>query len=63
MKFDCGETRQEKWSRLGKWHRWFAWHPVKVGIHDCRWFEYVERRVTVAHFTCDDFITREYRSV
>ena len=30
MKFDCGETWQEKHKRLSDWHRWFAWHPVKL---------------------------------
>jgi hypothetical protein len=40
MKFDCGQTHQEK----QEWHQWFAWFPVEVGPHDCRWLEYVERR-------------------
>lgn len=44
MKFDCGETWEEKRKRLEQWHRWFAWHPVKVEDHDCRWFEVVERQ-------------------
>jgi hypothetical protein len=44
MKFDCGETWQEKEARLGKWHRWFAWRPVYLGPHDCRWLEFIWRR-------------------
>jgi hypothetical protein len=44
MKFNCGETWDETVARLGKWHRWFAWHPVRIGPHDCRWLEYVWRR-------------------
>lgn len=44
MKFDCGETFAEKKRRLKQWHRWFAWRPVKVNDHDCRWLEWVERR-------------------
>ena len=27
----------------GYWHRWFAWHPVKVG-HNWVWLETVMRR-------------------
>ena len=44
MKFDCGKTFQERRNRLRQWHKWFAWYPVKVEDHDCRWFEFVERR-------------------
>lgn len=44
MKFDCGETWQEKKARLSQWHRHFAWRPVKLSDHDCRWLEFVERR-------------------
>lgn len=28
-----------------KWHKWFAWYPIRLGNNDCRWFEYVERRI------------------
>lgn len=44
MKFNCGETLAEKKQRLGQWHRWFAWRPVRVGEKECRWLEYVERK-------------------
>lgn len=44
MKWDCGETLGEKIAREKEWHLWFAWYPVRVGPHDCRWLEYVERR-------------------
>jgi len=32
-----------------KWHRWFAWYPIKIGItndghHIKLWLEYVERK-------------------
>ena len=27
----------------GFWHRWFAWHPVKIG-HEWFWLETVLRR-------------------
>jgi hypothetical protein len=45
MRFDCGETAFEKKVRLSLWHKWFAWYPVKLSAHDCRWLEWVERRV------------------
>lgn len=44
MKWDCGPTWAEKKAALEEWHRWFAWHPVRVGSHDCRWLERIERR-------------------
>jgi len=44
MKWDCGETFEEKRERLRAWHRWFAWYPIKVADHDCRWLEFVERK-------------------
>ena len=44
MKFDLGETFEEKRERLSHWHRWFAWRPVRISDHDYRWLEYVERK-------------------
>lgn len=44
MKFDCGETYNERRCRQGCWHQWFAWYPVKIKDHDCRWLEVVWRR-------------------
>lgn len=38
---------REKTERLGKWHRHFAWLPVRVGLHEHRWLEFVERRKMV----------------
>lgn len=58
MRFDCGETWAEKAKRLSRWHRWFAWHPVEVGPHDCRWLEYVERRERVTMYD----VWYEYRA-
>lgn len=46
MKFDCGETGEEMRDRLSNWHKWFAWYPVLVAPHDCRWLELVERKGT-----------------
>jgi len=44
MRWDCGETWPEEVARCREWHRWFAWHPVEVADHDCRWLEWVECR-------------------
>lgn len=51
MKFDCGPTREEKlemrkaqYIANQRWHKVFAWTPKRVGSHDCRWLETVERR-------------------
>ena len=46
MKFDCGETWEEYKERLSEWHSFFALIPRKVGEHDCRWLEVIERRMT-----------------
>lgn len=48
MKFNCGRTREEKQAEYIRhhfnWHYKFAWWPVQVDKHDCRWLEFVERR-------------------
>ena len=56
MKFDCGETYREKETRKFnefinnpknqakmKWHDWFAWRPIRIDGHDCRWLEVIQR--------------------
>jgi hypothetical protein len=49
-------TAQEKFdikvSRVCRWHRWFAWYPVRIydedlGLHRKHWLEYVGRRMCV----------------
>ena len=58
MRFDCGETWSEKWTRRCNWHPWFAWYPVRIhGTHDCRWLETVERKF-ISAYPCGEF---EYR--
>ena len=47
MKFNCGETWSTKQQRLQEWHEWFAWHPIRLGDHDCRWLEKVQRKGTL----------------
>lgn len=51
MKFNCGPNQEERFleiskkgEALAKWHKVFAWRPIKVASRDCRWLEYVERR-------------------
>lgn len=61
MRFNC-ESREVKHARLSDWHRWFAWHPVRVGPSDCRWLEYVERKGTLhVGWDMSCFWTWEYR--
>ena len=64
MKFDCGETWDEKRLRLGEWHEWFAWRPVMLADHDCRWLERVERKMRFV-CPCPEFCywKREYRAI
>lgn len=45
MKFDCGESISDEVTRLTTWHQWFAWRPVFIASHDCRWMERVKRRL------------------
>ncbi|MDQ3270771.1 MAG: hypothetical protein M3Q12_01190 [Pseudomonadota bacterium] len=51
MKWNCGKTRQERakeeYAKKQEWHLKFAWLPIRVGPEDCRWLEYVQRRVVV----------------
>ncbi|MGY6249725.1 hypothetical protein ACXIUS_19560 [Bosea thiooxidans] len=37
------ETIEMREARLGQWHEWFAWYPVRVGESQV-WWELVERR-------------------
>jgi hypothetical protein len=40
-----------------QWHRWFAWHPVKID-HKYVWLEYVHRKLSGFTYA-DDW---EYRT-
>ena len=44
MKFNCGKSWSAKRLRLSRWHRRFAWVSTRVGEHDCRWLEWIERK-------------------
>jgi hypothetical protein len=63
MKFDCGKTREEKRDKLTNWHKWYAWYPVRIGSHNCRWLEYVERKLTYVECGWDYYTNREYRTL
>lgn len=63
MKFDCGPTWQEKRAAKEKWHRWFAWRPIRVDDHDCRWLEFIERRITWEYGWGDVYVSKEYRAL
>lgn len=52
MKFDCDKLLDYlkiKRDRRMTWHVWFAWHPVRIKDHDCRWLEEVERRGNIEY--------------
>ena len=63
MKFDCGETWKEKKARVGKWHKWFAWRPVRLSAHDCRWLEHVGRRGIYKNGHFESWWEWEYRQL
>ena len=74
MKFNCGPTEDEKralrkaqYVANQKWHRVFTWWPRRVGSHDCRWLEYVERRGVERESYCEwgmpyTYLAWEYRA-
>ena len=39
-----GDRWRAAHAHLTMWHPWFAWRPVRLQDHDCRWLEWVERR-------------------
>lgn len=58
MKLNCGPTKAEreaarkarreaKLADKKQWHNVFVLLPKRVGSHDCRWLETMERRWTV----------------
>lgn len=65
MKFNCG--KQETWGeyrdRVGQWHRWYAWYPIRTGNEECRWLEWVERKIKIVFYTYDTEFNKEYRSL
>lgn len=50
MRFEALTKQQRVIARtkhLAKWHKWFAWFPVKV-LNQWVWLEYVERKIAWA---------------
>lgn len=39
------QVKREADDPLCRWHKWFAWYPVQIGVHWC-WLEYVHRKLT-----------------
>ncbi len=62
MKFNCGHTKEVRVNALHNWHRWFAWWPVRVGIKECRWLEFVERKGKQKMHGYDMLWSWEYRA-
>lgn len=44
MELNCGLSKSTKRKNKQKWHKWFAWYPVRLEDNDCRWLEYIERK-------------------
>lgn len=51
MKLDFGLTKEEKIIVRKKWHKWFAWYPVRIGTKDWRWGEFIWRRLNDSLFS------------
>lgn len=68
MKWINGETIESQNRRLAKWHKWFAWYPVKIGVVAINgrirnvkyWLCYVERRIDRV---CFDIMVVLYRVI
>lgn len=65
MKFNIpkGETPTDKKNRLGQWHLWFAWHPVRVEQGYVVWLETVERIVLWRSYYSGTDIEHFYRAI
>ena len=51
MRFNCGLSKDENLDEKMKWHKWFAWYPVRVARNDCRWLETVHRKGTMFYYS------------
>jgi len=63
MKFDCGETREERILRLSNWHKRFTFFPTKIANHDCRWLEWIERKGEINSSYDGPYWVWEYRAI
>ena len=55
MRFDFTVTEGKD---PDEWHKWFAWHPVKISDRQYAWLENVERR---GRYTAKEAWDFEYR--
>lgn len=54
----AGEPEPRFGNPIGRWHEWFAWHPVQTFDGRWTWLTTIERRriqikETITHFTSD----------
>lgn len=63
MRWGGKETDAERRSRLSTFHRWFAWHPVRLDdTGQWAWMESVVRWALPASFDGDGGMIWAYRS-
>lgn len=64
MRFNCGPTRAERAEQRiaakSKWHRWFAWRPVRAANGQCVWLEWCLRKGT---YTPDEYAFDDWSSI
>ena len=63
MKFNCGLDGKEWFAARTRWHRWFAWPPIRIASHDCRWLEMIERKGTFYPGWGEAYWCWEYRAM
>ena len=67
MKWFTLKTKRNRIYEKSKWHRWFAWHPVTIKIHEPEgvyekvWLEWIQRCGTLHTWGFDIYWIWEYR--
>jgi hypothetical protein len=59
MKFNI-PSKQRRIVDKSRWHKWFAWRPVRVDYNDVRWLEFVFRKGSFDEY-CPPFMTWEWQ--
>ncbi len=59
---DCGPSPETRVKRLQQWHKFFAIWPRRVGEHDCRFLETIERRGRIVELYEGGVFVWEYRA-
>jgi hypothetical protein len=65
MKFTIQDPELRYRYKLEKrksWHKWFAWHPVRVSFSKVAWLETVERRLRPEDWAAIEWWRWEYRA-